>query len=99
MPKLRKRMTFGCDHHAAELAQLGARVAQLEARAVQQSQTLPTLLTVEDLAGLLRCTCNAVHIAHARGQLPPTVDVGGRRLLWRADDVAQWLSRPRDAGV
>jgi len=55
---------------------------------------LPELLTVQDLATFLKTTPNAVRLMHGRGQLPAPVRIGdSRRLLWRTDDVSQWLDR------
>lgn len=51
---------------------------------------LPLLLTPDDLAGLLRTTRQAVYVAAARAQLPGVVRVR-RRLLFRRDDVLEWL--------
>jgi predicted DNA-binding transcriptional regulator AlpA len=93
MPKLRARTVYTRDASPSpELAQLAERVAQLE----RTSQALPTLLTVQDLANLLRTTPNAIKIMLARGQLPPPLDIGLRRLLWPADVVSQWLHRDRE---
>ena len=67
---------------------LETRVAQLEQQRVQ----LPELLTVDELAGVLKTTANAIRLRHARGQLPTPIDIGNKKLLWRVEDVAQWLT-------
>lgn len=64
------------------------------------SHTLPTLLTAQDMADLLRTSRKAVELMRRRGLLPETVNLGNRRLLWRQTDVVQWLDRrSRDQGV
>ncbi len=60
------------------------RLAKLE------SQRLPELLTVNELAALLKTTPAAIRIRHTRGLLPAPVGVG-KKLLWRASDIAEWL--------
>ena len=60
---------------------------------VQSSPSLPTLLTVQDLASWLRTTRKAIHIMTQRGKLPAPINIGQRRLLWRERDVADWLDR------
>lgn len=55
----------------------------------------PRLLDVRDLAALLRCSPKAVRIMHARKLLPKPLDLGMRRLLWRANDIAAWLEHAR----
>jgi predicted DNA-binding transcriptional regulator AlpA len=53
------------------------------------------LLTVKELASLLRTTPNAVRVMRTRGQLPQPVALGTKRLLWRADVIAAWLEQDR----
>jgi len=60
------------------------RLAKLE------SQQLPELLTVNEFAALLKTTPAAIRIRHTRGLLPAPVGVG-KKLLWRASDIAEWL--------
>jgi predicted DNA-binding transcriptional regulator AlpA len=98
MPKLRARTVYTRDASPSpELAQLAERVAQLE-RTLQTTPTLPTFLTVQDLATLLRTTTRGVEHMRAQGTLPPPCPVAGRRLLWRLTDVSEWLDRSRSAG-
>jgi predicted DNA-binding transcriptional regulator AlpA len=98
MPKLRARTVYTRDASPSpELAQLAERVAQLE-RTLQATQPLPTFLTVQDLATLLRTTTRGVEHMRAQGTLPPPCPVAGRRLLWRLTDVSEWLDRSRSAG-
>jgi predicted DNA-binding transcriptional regulator AlpA len=102
MPKLRARTVYTRDASPSpELAQLAERVAQLERQlqqALQATQPLPTFLTVQDLATLLRTTTRGVEHMRAQGTLPPPCPVAGRRLLWRLTDVSEWLDRSRSAG-
>ena len=55
---------------------------------------MPILLTVEDTAGLLRTTRTAVYAMVARGQLPGVTRLG-RRVLFRTQDLLDWLDRSR----
>lgn len=51
---------------------------------------LPMLLTVDDLAQLLRTTDRAIYAMVERGQLPGIVRIG-RRVLFRSADLLDWL--------
>ena len=53
--------------------------------------SLPFLLKAEDAALLLRTTRKGIYAAAGRGQLPGAVRIG-RRLLFRRDDLLQWLT-------
>jgi predicted DNA-binding transcriptional regulator AlpA len=66
---------------------------QLERSMGANDGTLPQLLTVQDLANLLRTSPKGVRVMRERGQLPDPIDIGSKRLLWRASDVSQWLNR------
>ena len=59
-------------------------------------ESLPAFLTVDELAGVLRCQPEKVYRLAARGQLP-SYKVEGRRLFAEAD-VVRWLEDQR-AGV
>ena len=50
----------------------------------------PVLLTVTDVAELLRTSRKAIYAMIARGQMPGLVRVG-RRVLIRADALVDWL--------
>ena len=53
------------------------------------------LLTVDDLAKLLRRSVSTVRsdVTRRPETLPPPVRVpGGRRVLWRAEDVQAWIA-------
>ena len=55
-------------------------------------KSLPSLLTVPEVAELLRTSCKAIHAMNGRGQLPGVVRVG-RRVLVRVDELVDWLDR------
>jgi excisionase family DNA binding protein len=54
---------------------------------------LPTLITVDELAAVLRCQPEKVYRLAARGELP-SYKVEGRR-LFSEGEVAQWLEQRR----
>ena len=58
------------------------------------SVNLPLLLTAEDAAELLRTTRTAVYAMVARRQLPGVTRVG-RRVLFRTQDLLDWLDQNR----
>ncbi len=55
---------------------------------------LPILMKPEEVAGLLRTTRRAIYAMAERGQLPGLTRIG-RRLLFRRDNVLEWLSERR----
>ncbi len=55
---------------------------------------LPSFLTVDETAEVLRTTRRAVYALVERGQLPGVTRIG-RRVLVRADDLLDWLDRSR----
>lgn len=55
---------------------------------------LPTLLTIDDVARVLRTSRGAVYAMAARGQLPGLTRIG-RRVLIRADALLDWLDQKR----
>jgi excisionase family DNA binding protein len=55
---------------------------------------LPTLITVDELAVVLRCQPEKVYRLAASGELP-SYKVEGRR-LFNESEVARWLERKRD---
>jgi excisionase family DNA binding protein len=59
-------------------------------------EALPALLTVGEVATVLRTTRKAVYSMAERGQLPGTTRIG-RRLLVRRDDLLSWLDERRAA--
>lgn len=50
----------------------------------------PFLLTVDEVAALLRTTRKAVYVMLERGLLPGVTRIG-RRVLFRTDDLLDWL--------
>jgi excisionase family DNA binding protein len=61
---------------------------------VAPSGGLPLLLTIREVAALLRTTPKAVYAMTDRGQLPGVIRIG-RRTLIRRDDLLHWLDRSR----
>jgi excisionase family DNA binding protein len=57
-------------------------------------ESLPAFLTVDELAGVLRCQPEKVYRLAARGQLP-SYKVEGRR-LFNESEIACWLEAQRD---
>jgi excisionase family DNA binding protein len=58
------------------------------------ASTLPTFLTADELAAVLRCQPEKVYRLAARGELP-SYKVEGRRLFSEAE-VFEWLSGRRE---
>ena len=56
--------------------------------------SLPTFLTVDELAAVLRCQPEKVYRLAARGELP-SYKVEGRRLFNKAE-IIRWLDEQRD---
>lgn len=59
---------------------------------VMDPKALPYLLTVAEVADLLRTTERAIYLKAQRGLLPGIVR-DGRRLLLRRDDVLEYIGR------
>jgi excisionase family DNA binding protein len=57
--------------------------------------SLPAFLTVDELAGVLRCQPEKVYRLAARGELP-SYKVEGRR-LFNESEVARWLEQCRES--
>jgi excisionase family DNA binding protein len=55
-------------------------------------ETLPTLLTVAEVATSLRTSKVAVYAQIERGQMPGVVRIG-RRVLVRQSEMVDWLHR------
>ena len=55
---------------------------------------LPVLLTPDETAELLRTSRKAVYAMTERGQLPGVTRIG-RRVLYRRDDLLDWLDQKR----
>jgi excisionase family DNA binding protein len=58
------------------------------------TMSLPTLLTVDEAADLLRTTRRAVYMMLERRQLPGVTRIG-RRVLFRSADLLDWLDQKR----
>jgi excisionase family DNA binding protein len=58
------------------------------------AHSLPLLLTVDEAATLLRTTRTAVYAMASRGQVPGVTRIG-RRILFRSDDLLDWLDQNR----
>ena len=54
----------------------------------------PLLLTVDEVAVVLRSTRKAVYVMVERGQLPGVIRIG-RRVLVDRDDLLRWLDQKR----
>jgi excisionase family DNA binding protein len=55
---------------------------------------MPILVTVDEAAVLLRTTRTAVYVMVARRQLPGITRIG-RRVLFRSQDLLDWLDQKR----
>jgi excisionase family DNA binding protein len=55
---------------------------------------MPIFLTADDVATLLCTTRRAVYAMTERRQLPGITRIG-RRVLYRADDLLDWLDQKR----
>src|SRR5262245_16727719 len=60
----------------------------------QRRVSLPGLLTVDEVADLLRTTRRAIYAMIERRQLPGVIRIR-RRVLLRADDLLDWLDQKR----
>ena len=58
------------------------------------SRPLPHLLTMAEVAVVLRISPKATYAMIARGQLPGVVRIG-RRVLVHADELVDWLDQKR----
>ena len=70
------------------------RAHAFEGDGLNHANGMPVLMTVEDTATLLRTTRTAVYAMVARGQLPGLTRIG-RRVLFRTDDLLDWLDQNR----
>ena len=68
-----------------------SRVARTD---VESPNKLPMLLTVDDAADLLRTTRRAIYAMVERRQLPGVIRIR-RRVLFRTDDLLDWLDQKR----
>ena len=56
--------------------------------------SLPMLLTVDDAADLLRTTRRAIYAMVERRQLPGVIRIR-RRVLFRSEELLEWLDQKR----
>ena len=69
-------------------------IARLQLDHAERAIALPMLLTVDDAAELLRTTNRAIYAMVERQQLPGIIRIQ-RRVLFRADDLLDWLDQKR----
>ncbi len=53
--------------------------------------SLPALLTIQDLAAMLKMSKRTVERRVADGSLPKPITIGPRILRWRTNDIEKWL--------
>lgn len=70
----------------------GASAGSHEHSTLSAAQSVPVLLTPDDVADVLRTTRRAVYAMIERRQLPGVVRIG-RRVLVRADELLRWLNQ------
>ncbi len=88
VPVAEDAMLLIARHVARELG--AALVAELRAIAVAEAPPLAELLTVADVARLLRIEAKTVRRWRLEGLLPPALVLGGV-VRWRRDDFEAWL--------
>lgn len=59
---------------------------------VEPAATIEALLTVNDVAALLRTSARQVRNMRARGQLPAAIRLPGCGLRWTHDALYSWLA-------
>jgi excisionase family DNA binding protein len=59
---------------------------------------IPELLTVHELAAILKLSHRSIWRLVRSGQLPAPIHLGAST-RWRADLIATWLKRSRQSGV
>lgn len=58
---------------------------------------LTQLLTIKDLAELLRVSVRKLYREKAAGKLPKEVRIGKKGVRWDPDDVRDWLNVSKNA--
>ena len=79
-------MSYGDRHHGS----LGDWILG----ELDSPMSLPTLLTVDEAADLLRTSRRAIYMMIERHQLPGVTRIG-RRVLFRSADLLDWLDHKR----
>jgi excisionase family DNA binding protein len=69
-------------------------VRSLDRGSADRTPKMPLLLAVDDVADLLRTTRRAVYAMVERRQLPGVIRIR-RRVLFRTDDLLEWLDQKR----
>ena len=69
-------------------------ISRVDRTEAARQAKLPLLLTVDDVADLLRTTRRAVYAMVERRQLPGVIRIR-RRVLFRTDDLLEWLDQKR----
>jgi excisionase family DNA binding protein len=64
----------------------------IHVRSEHSPSQLPLLMTVDDVAELLRTTNRAIYAMVERRQLPGLVRIG-RRVLFRSSELLHWLNQ------
>jgi excisionase family DNA binding protein len=67
---------------------------RLQDEHAERPAPMPMLLTVDDAAELLRTTNRAIYAMVERRQLPGIIRIR-RRVLFRTDDLLDWLDQKR----
>jgi len=78
-------------HVDADVAPAKPRRKRTTGAPAEWSSRLPTMLTVKDVARVLRMTPAAVYAMVERGQLPGVVRIGRRRVRIREDALLDFL--------
>ncbi len=60
-----------------------------------ETQTIPALLTLREVAEILRVPCSTLYQWRGRGHGPRAYRVG-RHLRYRAEDVDAWIAERRE---
>jgi excisionase family DNA binding protein len=60
----------------------------------ERVKALPLLSTADEVADLLRTTRLAIYAMAARGQIPGVTRIG-RRVLFRTEELLDWLDQKR----
>ncbi|MBL8857578.1 MAG: helix-turn-helix domain-containing protein [Planctomycetes bacterium] len=73
------------------------RGLRADLRQLREAAPTPALLTIEDLAALLRVTTRTLRTWRHAGESPQGIEIAGA-LRWRRADVDAWLAQ-KDGGA